>query len=353
MRTLAASALVLLLTVAVPAQEALPEASSGAVTVPAETLAVAAAVPLTVDAINAADLMSLPAQYVPPVETDPPTERHPDPAVIRLQVLLDRAGASPGVIDGFDGDNVRKAIVAFELMQGLPADGLLDPDLLALLDAGGPVFGSYEIMPEDVANIGGPIPADYAEQATLSYLGYASPQEALAERFHMDIDLLVTLNPGAAFAAGEEIVVAAYGPDRSGEVVRIEADKSLRQVRAYDASGLLVVAYPATIGSEDNPSPSGSHVVEGVAPMPDYTYNPNVNFQQGENTDVLILPPGPNGPVGSMWIDLSEPTFGIHGTPEPSKIDKTASHGCVRLTNWDANELAAMVKPGVVVDFVG
>ena len=135
--------------------------------------------------------------------------------------------------------------------------------------------------------------------------------------------------------------------------MRIEADKSLRQLRAYGQDDMLIAAYPATIGSEDNPSPTGSHVVEGVATMPTYTYNPKINFQQGENTEVLTIPPGPNGPVGSMWIDLSEPTFGIHGTPEPSLIDKTASHGCVRLTNWDANELTKMVKPGVRVDFVG
>ncbi|RYE51846.1 MAG: L,D-transpeptidase, partial [Rhizobiaceae bacterium] len=94
-------------------------------------------------------------------------------------------------------------------------------------------------------------------------------------------------------------------------------------------------------------------VVEGVAPMPDYTYNPKINFQQGDNTEVLRIPPGPNGPVGTMWIDLSEPTFGIHGTPEPSLIDKTGSHGCVRLTNWDATELSKMVKPGIEVAFLG
>ena len=139
----------------------------------------------------------------------------------------------------------------------------------------------------------------------------------------------------------------------SGEVARIEADKSLRQLRAYDADGRLIVAYPATIGSAENPSPSGVHLVEGVAPMPDYTYNPKINFQQGDNTEVLRIPPGPNGPVGSMWIDLSEPTFGIHGTPEPSLIDKTGSHGCVRLTNWDVTELSKMVKPGIEVAFIG
>lgn len=326
--------------------------------VAAQDVAPAIAVPaLTVDAINAADLATIPAQYTPSPATDgtgaPLPERLPDPAVVRLQVLLDRAGASPGVIDGYDGDNVRKAVIAFELMHGLPTDGVLDPDVLAALESGDVVIGQYQVMPTDLDAIGPPIPADYAEQAKMSALAYTSIEEELAERFHMDIKLLAALNPGATYTPGDRVFVAAYGPDRTGEVARIEADKSLRQVRAYDAAGNLLVAYPATIGSADNPSPTGTHIVEGVAPMPEYTYNPKINFQQGDNTSVLTLPPGPNGPVGSMWIDLSEPTFGIHGTPEPSKIDKTASHGCVRLTNWDANELARMVKPGVPVDFVG
>lgn len=311
---------------------------------------------LTAETVNAADLSTIPAVYTPPAEpTDPSAavEGHPDPAVVRLQVLLDRAGASPGVIDGFDGDNVRKAVLAFELMRSLPPDGALDPEVLAALETGDPVIGDYAIIADDLNAIGEPIPKDYAEQAKRKFLGYASIEESLAERFHMDIDLLKALNPGAGYTVGEPIYVAAYGPDLKGEVVRIEADKSLRQVRAYGADDRLIAAYPATIGSEENPSPSGTHIVEGVAPMPEYTYNPKVNFQQGKNTEVLTIPPGPNGPVGSMWIDLSEPTFGIHGTPEPSLIDKTASHGCVRLTNWDANELAKMVKPGVPVAFVG
>lgn len=312
--------------------------------------------PLTAEAVNAADISTIPAVYMPPADPPDPAlavKRQPDPAVVRLQVLLDRAGASPGVIDGFDGDNVRKAVLAFELMRGLPPDGALDPDVLAALETGGPVIGDYAIIADDLNAIGPPIPKDYAEQAKRKFLGYASIEESLAERFHMDIDLLRALNPGASYTVGEPIYVAAYGPDLKGEVARIEADKSLRQVRAYGADGRLIAAYPATIGSEENPSPSGTHIVEGVAPMPEYTYNPRINFQQGENTEVLTIPPGPNGPVGSMWIDLSEPTFGIHGTPEPSLIDKTGSHGCVRLTNWDANELAKMVKPGVPVDFVG
>lgn len=314
---------------------------------------------LSAQAINGADLSAIGAAQSDPNEaaTDNPASTEasdvPNPAMIRLQILLDRAGASPGVIDGFDGDNVRKAIRAAETMNGLPVDGEIDPDLISSLEKGDQVVGSYEITDEDTSEIGDPIPSDYKEMAQRDFLGYTSVKEKLAEHFHMDEDLLTALNANASFTAGEEILVAAYGPDVKGEVSRIEADKAARQVRAYDAEGTLLAAYPATIGSSDNPSPSGTHQVEGVAPMPTYTYNPEVNFQQGDNTQKLIIPPGPNGPVGSMWIDLSEPTYGIHGTPEPALIDKTNSHGCVRLTNWDAQELSQMVKPGVEVDFVG
>jgi lipoprotein-anchoring transpeptidase ErfK/SrfK len=137
----------------------------------------------------------------------------------------------------------------------------------------------------------------------------------------------------------------------AGQAAQIVADKTLRQVRAYDAAGRLLTAYPATIGSQDNPSPTGVYTVVQATPMPNYTYNPRINFQQGENTQVLTIPPGPNGPVGSMWIALSKPTYGIHGTPEPALIDKTGSHGCIRLTNWDAEELATMLASGVTVTF--
>ncbi|MDB5539963.1 MAG: hypothetical protein JWQ89_1690 [Devosia sp.] len=321
---------------------AIPSLAQEAVTLPF--------IPVTADSINSARL----SDVVQPADPEAaPEERHPVPAIARLQILLDRAGASPGVIDGFDGDNVRKGVIAFELMHGLPADGIIDPEVTSALETGDPVIGEYEIIADDLAAIGPPIPKDYAEMAQRKFLGYSSIEEELAERFHMDIDLLKALNPNAGFAAGETIFVAAYGPDLEGDVLRIEADKGLRQVRAYGEGDRLIAAYPATIGSEDNPSPSGTHEIKGVATMPTYTYNPKVNFQQGENTEVLTIPPGPNGPVGSIWIDLSEPTFGIHGTPEPSLIDKTGSHGCVRLTNWDANELAKMVKPGVPVEFVG
>ncbi|MGF7159912.1 lipoprotein-anchoring transpeptidase ErfK/SrfK [Rhodoligotrophos appendicifer] len=276
----------------------------------------------------------------------------PNPAIARLQILLDRAGASPAVIDGFDGENVSKAIRTFEALNALPVDGILDEEVIDLLETKDPVVTRYTISAEDVSEIVDPLPTDYAELAKLKFLGFTSVAEALSEKFHMDLDFLKALNPQASFSKGEQIVVAIPGKPIEGTVARMEADKKLGQLRAYDAQDKLLVAYPATVGSDDNPSPKGKHKVAAIAPNPNYTYNPDVNFQQGQNTKALILAPGPNNPVGTMWIDLTEPTYGIHGTPEPSEIDKTASHGCIRLTNWDAEELAGMVKKGVTVTFV-
>lgn len=280
----------------------------------------------------------------------------PSPLILKAQILLDRAGSSPGAIDGVYGGNVAKAIGAVETVLGLPVDGQLDPEVWTAIggDQASDVLVEYTITEEDANYPFLPsIPRDFAEQAQLPALNFTSPQEMFGERFHMDAKLIDALNPGVDWKrAGETIIVAAVeGQPVSGKIARIEADKGRRQVRAYDAQNRLIVAYPATIGSADNPSPSGDHAVNTVAPNPVYYYNPD-NFVQGNNTQKLELPPGPNNPVGTMWIDLTEPSYGIHGTPEPSKIDKTASNGCVRLTNWDAEELATLVDPGVIVSFV-
>ncbi|AKH99813.1 hypothetical protein IMCC20628_01096 [Hoeflea sp. IMCC20628] len=275
--------------------------------------------------------------------------------VASLQVYLDRNGVSPGVIDGRMGSNVTKALDAWYEETGERIDPA-DTDLIVsrLAASGGLAFSTYTITAEDAA---GPflasIPSDYAEKAQLDRLSFTSTVEMLAERFHMDEDYLKALNPGVDFTLpGVQIKVVGIGVEKSGVVTRIVADKARKQVRAYDASGKLVSAYPATIGSSDTPSPSGEVTVERVARNPGYTYNPKINFTQGSNDKILQVPPGPNGPVGTIWIALSKPTYGIHGTPEPSKIGKTASHGCVRLTNWDAAELAGMVAPGVSVSFI-
>lgn len=275
--------------------------------------------------------------------------------ITALQVFLDREGISPGVIDGKMGQNVNKAIVAWEQMTGETLDPNNADDILERLRlSGGLAIKSYTITAGDAA---GPfvasIPDDYAHKAQLPAMSYTSTAEMLAERFHMDEGYLRELNPGVDFSIpGTTIKVVEPGPYKKGNVTRIVANKGLKQVFAYGEDGGLIAAYPASIGSADTPSPSGTVTIERIALNPGYTYNPKINFQQGNNTQILQIPPGPNGPVGTVWLALSKPTYGIHGTPEPSKIGRTQSHGCIRLTNWDATELAKMVKPGVTVEFV-
>ena len=277
--------------------------------------------------------------------------------MIRAEVLLDRAHFSPGVIDGRDGENVRNAVAAFERANGLPEDGVLDDDVWARLTAdSGPILTDYVISGADAAGPYTPeIPKEYEDMAKLDRLGFTSPLEALAERFHMDQALLQALNPGVDFSApGTRIVVAAVGPAVLPQPVdRIEVDKARKQVRAYSADGRLIAAYPATVGSADLPTPSGELAVRAIASAPTWTYDPaRLNFGD-RSAGKLIIKAGPNNPVGAVWIDLSRDTYGIHGAPEPRLVGKSASHGCVRMTNWDAQQLAKAVQKGAKVAFLG
>lgn len=334
----------------VPAPDAYAQPQAAPAPAPAREAAVRrpAVAPLPADFIeqvNAAPHGSMPAK-----------SDKPDPVIVMLQVLLDRAHVSPGVIDGRQGGNLTKAISALQSMHSLPANGRLGPDIWDILQtvADRPVMMDYTITEKDVAGPFVPeMPKDYAEMAALPALAYRDPIEALAERFHMDETFLRRLNPGADFnMPGTIIAVVDVGANAKAKVAHLVADASTRQLLGYNENWDVVVAYPATIGSADLPSPSGIHAVKAVAENPDYWYRPKVNFQQGNNTKALRLPGGPNNPVGMVWIGLDKPTYGIHGSPEPSKIDKTNSHGCLRLTNWDAQELVKLVKIGVDVEFV-
>ncbi|WP_046864684.1 L,D-transpeptidase family protein [Microvirga massiliensis] len=277
----------------------------------------------------------------------------------KLQILLDQARFSPGVIDGHMGENVELAIAAYRAAHGLGEDSKVDEATWNSLSENynGPVLKEYKITKDDVD---GPftkkIPASLEEQAKLKRLSYTGPRELLAEKFHMDEDFLEELNPGARFdKAGTTITVAAVGEENLRDppkVSRVEIDKARKQLRVYAEDQTLFAVYPATIGSESRPAPSGEFKVEEVVKHPNYTYNPDYEFKGVEAKKPFTIAPGPNNPVGSIWIQVAEDGYGIHGTPEPSKIGKTFSHGCVRLTNWDAEELARLVKKGTPVIFL-
>lgn len=274
--------------------------------------------------------------------------------MLTAQVRLDRAHFSPGVIDAYGGGNTRAAIKAFERAHDLPVDGELDDELMKRLAEGhsDDVLRRYKIEDADVE---GPfideVPDSLADQAKLDRLAHTGPEELLAEKFHMSRKLLRALNPDADFSqAGTEIMVTAPGERRDDKVARIEIDKRGNRLRAYDSSDKLLASYPATIGSDETPSPSGKTKVRAVAPEATYHFNPE--DQSWGPDEALEIAAGPNNPVGGIWIDLDKEGYGIHGSPDPSLIGKTASHGCVRLTNWDARALAAAVSEGVEVEFV-
>ena len=290
------------------------------------------------------------------------TDAPPDPFIIRAEVLLARARFSPGVADGQFGTNFRHAIAAYQTAHDLPVTSTIDnatwQSLLAQPGAAPAAVRDYVITPADIA---GPFAPDVGEDfvklaAQPNGPQFANVVEALAERFHMSQALLKSLNPGVTFTTpGAHIIVVDDAPPdfAKGDVARIDVSKSAASARAYDHDGKLIAFYPATVGSTERPSPSGTHKVVGVAWNPDYTYDPKKLAWGPRAAGKLVIKPGPNNPVGMVWIDLNAPSYGVHGTPDPDKIGKTASHGCVRLTNWDAVALAHGVKPGVTVRFLG
>ncbi|OTG69748.1 murein L,D-transpeptidase [Acinetobacter sp. ANC 4169] len=278
------------------------------------------------------------------------------PVYARAHVMLNNAHASPGAIDGSSGKNTLKAIASFQQINGIQPTGVLTQetwDALVAKQGAKPAFIEYTLTDADLK---GPyaetIPHDYALQAKMKGLYYTRVTEMLGEKFHMDEDFLKKLNPKASFKkAGEKIIVANIRNEVPEDIHLIVAHKGAKQLYLFNSRNQMIGSFPATIGSSDTPSPTGTYKITGVAQNPWYSYSPS-NFVQGKNTKPLSLPPGPNGPVGNIWIGLSKKSFGIHGTPNPSAISKTASHGCIRLTNWDANDLGKKVKSGVTVKFL-
>jgi len=302
----------------------------------------------------------------------------PDQRILGAQVLLDRLGFGPGVIDGAKGMSFAGALKGYQEAKGLPVTGELDPATVKSFD-------SYRSMPTVIdvtldaktleGPFVGPIPAKEADQAKMASLGYSDVMEKLAERFHTTPGTLRALNkPGAPLDPGVKIKVPNVIPpaqdfpaDLKPEwrrtlwtlnvgsdqpaVAKIVVDRSDGVLRAFDSAGKLVAQFPATTGSEHDPLPIGEWKIQGRSYNPPFHYNPQLFWDADAADQKATLPPGPNGPVGVVWIDLDKAHYGIHGTPNPEKIGRTESHGCIRLTNWDAARLAVMVKPGTPATF--
>ncbi|MFM5929549.1 MAG: L,D-transpeptidase [Novosphingobium sp.] len=328
--------------------------------------------------------------------------------VMQAQVVLDRLGFTPGVVDGKMGLSTRNAISGFQEANGLGVTGELDEATVKALSQWQTIPATRMItIPADFA--AGPfvaLPKRPAEQSRLPALGYESLDEKLAERFHTTVETLAALNPqiataqaapdaggsapasplsspspsssvtpaAALFAAGQQIRVPNVGNDKvdpsqvrdagwaqtlvmlgvgsaQPQAERIVVSKSKGTMKVYDKAEKLVAVYTATMGSEHDPLPIGEWKINGTSYNPEFHYNPKLFWDAKRGDKAATLPPGPNGPVGVVWIDLSKPHYGIHGTPHPETIGRAESHGCVRLTNWDVARLAQMVHAGTQVLF--
>jgi lipoprotein-anchoring transpeptidase ErfK/SrfK len=276
-----------------------------------------------------------------------PTAAH----VLRAQVLLERAHFSPGEIDARAGSNLARALRGWQQRNALEPTGELDAatwDALVAADPA-PALEQYTITAEDVAGPFVEIPEAMMDKAALPALGYESALEALGEKFHAAPALLQQLNPGADFAAGATIMAPAVATTALPKATRVVVDKSDSTLALIGEGDVVLAQYPATTGSEHDPLPIGEWKIKGVAQDPVFHYNPDLFWDAEATDEKAAIKPGPNNPVGVAWVDLDIPHYGIHGTPEPATLAKTASHGCIRLSNWSVAEVAQAVAPGTPV----
>jgi len=270
---------------------------------------------------------------------------------LRAQILLDRNHFSVGEIDGISGSNTKRAIKAFQEANQLSPSGQIDAGTLkALGDDGSNLLATYTVTEEDVNQpLSHSIPRTLLEMSKLDALNYTSLEEAVSEKLQISPKLLKKLNPGKKIAEGTVLITPAVGEKINTKAAKIVITKTESSVRLYDSENRLIAFYPVSLGTPQNPPPSnGQYSVTVVIKNPDFSYSPDRYHSPGTPTSVLVKP-GPNNPVGKIWIDLSAEHYGIHGSPDPQNISKTASHGCFRLTNWDASEVADLVKQGTPV----
>lgn len=286
-------------------------------------------------------------------DTSAPVLKNGDkgPAVIRAQVMLDRAWFSVGEIDGVFGSNMRRAVSAFQMARGMPVSGIVDEATWSALSQGqAPVFATYRVTEQDTSVPYAPLPEDPRLQGELPSLAYESLGEALGERFHMSPKLLAALNEGRPATAGQLLVVADVGRSEAPVgVTHVRIDKSDKLLYLMGEGEKVLAAFPVSIGSAQDPLPLGTLKITSEVKNPDFMYNPDL-LRNAKTDEKVKLPPGPNSPVGVMWMGLTKEHWGIHGTSEPSQMAKVETNGCVRLTNWDVLRVAKVLDIGAVVE---
>ena len=273
------------------------------------------------------------------------------------QIALERAGFSPGVIDGKVGPKTEHATREFQRARGLSPTGKLDPPTVAALDLPTrETLARYTIAAEDVRRIA-PLPKTWLEKSAAKWLGYESVAEAVAERFHCSLGLLAELNPGRSLSAlqpGDTVSVPhVVDPPAAAQADRLEIDLAGKTIRVLDRASRTVALFHCSVAAKKSNLPSGEGRVQVISHDPEYLFDPAMWPEVRGIDRKLLIPPGPRNPVGRCWMGLSLPGVGIHGTPHPELIGKTGSHGCIRLTNWDALRLAAMIRVGTKVRFEG
>jgi lipoprotein-anchoring transpeptidase ErfK/SrfK len=271
--------------------------------------------------------------------------------VTRAQILLDRARFSPGEIDGVYGDDFEVAVKGYQENHDLKPTGTIDAAMWRLLDSdAGPLLLTYTITPADEKGPFVPLPAAVEDKAKLKWLGFETPEEELGERFHLSPKLLAQLNPGKKLdTAGQQITVPNVRRGVVRLASRVVVSKSKRTVTTYGPGGKELAQYPATIGDSHDPLPLGQWTIVGIVHYPWFSWDPKLLWNVDQTLAKVELAPGPNSPVGVAWIGLSKENYGIHGTPDPGSVRHGVSDGCIRLTNWDVDELSHMVRRGTPV----